>query len=167
MQIRKYSGKLWEISWKKWLSRFGQIGGASGQTGGRESQGPSDLVCKLIFFQIGKIGAPYITDSNSVELFSVDFFWLRNRPPKLKYHFLRGSFSRLTSKVRRGPCLSIAQHASKLRFESIAAPREDDSIAQCCTICRILQSITARRVDDSRLSIQTLELWECYQLAKT
>ena len=31
-------------------------------------------MCKLIFFQIGKIGALYITDSNSVEFVNIDFF---------------------------------------------------------------------------------------------
>ena len=63
----------------------------------------SCLVTKRIFyffFKNGRIGSSYMTESNSIELFNVGFFWLRNRPPKLKYHFFRGSFPQPTSKSK-------------------------------------------------------------------
>ncbi len=43
-----------------------------------------------------------MTLHNSVGLFTVKIFWLRNRPPKSKYHFFGGSFSRLTSQSQAG-----------------------------------------------------------------
>ena len=60
----------------------------------------SDQENFLIFFKNGRIGSSYMTESNSIELFNVGFFWLRNRPPKLKYHFFRGSFPQPTSKSK-------------------------------------------------------------------
>ena len=63
-----------KYSLKKWLSRLGEIGGAGGETGGRESEGRSDLVKFLKWFQNGRIWTSYMTESNSVELFNVDFF---------------------------------------------------------------------------------------------
>ena len=100
MQICKYRRKFREISVKKWPSRLGEIGGAGGETGGRESEGRSDLIKFLKLFQNGRIWSSYMTESNSVKFFNVDFFWLRNRPPKLKYHFFRGSFPQPTSKSK-------------------------------------------------------------------
>ena len=44
-----------------------------GETGGWESEGRSDQVKFLKLFQNGKIGSSYMTESNSVELFNVDF----------------------------------------------------------------------------------------------
>ena len=45
-----------------------------GETGGRESEGRSDQVKFFKLFQNGRIGSPYMTESNFVELFNVDFF---------------------------------------------------------------------------------------------
>ena len=45
-----------------------------GETGGRESEGRSDQVKFFEWFQNGRIGSPYMTESNSVELFNVEFF---------------------------------------------------------------------------------------------
>ena len=47
-------------------------------------------MCKLIFFQIGKIGAPYITDSNSVELFNVFIFLAEKQTSKVKIPLFKG-----------------------------------------------------------------------------
>ena len=74
MQICKYWRKFWEISVKKWPSRLGEIGGAGGETGGRESEGRSDQVKFFKLFQNGRIWSSYMTESNSVELFNVEFF---------------------------------------------------------------------------------------------
>ena len=51
------------------------------------------------------------------------FLWLWKWPSKLKSHFFRGSFSRLTFQVRRGPCLgdSGVQKCSKL-FQNFSYP---------------------------------------------
>ena len=38
-----------------------------------------------------------------------NFLWLWKWPSKLKSHFFRGSFSRLTFQVRRGPCLTCTE----------------------------------------------------------
>ena len=77
-----------------------RLEGAGGETGGWESEGRSDQVKFFRLFLNGRIGSSYMTESNSVELFNEDFFWLRNRPPKLKYHFFRGSFPQPTSKSK-------------------------------------------------------------------
>ena len=45
-----------------------------GETGGRESEGRSDKVKFFKMFQNGRIGSPYMTESNFVELFNVEFF---------------------------------------------------------------------------------------------
>ena len=40
-----------------------------------------------------------------------NFFWLRNRPPKLKYHFFRGLFSCLTYQSQAGTLSTVGtQH---------------------------------------------------------
>ena len=46
-----------------------------GETGGRESEGRSDLVKFFKLFQNGRIWNSHMTESNSVELFNVEFFW--------------------------------------------------------------------------------------------
>ena len=95
-----------EILVKIWLLKHGQTGGGSGQTGGGVSGGYPEKMCEENFYR------------NGLNLFSMHrwfqlypilhaqiFFWLWKWPSKLKSHFFRGSFSRLTFQVRRGPCL--------------------------------------------------------------
>ena len=45
-----------------------------GETGGRESEGRSDLVKFFKLFQNGRNCSSYMTESNSVELFNVELF---------------------------------------------------------------------------------------------
>ena len=58
---RNRAGEIWftvpsEIQFKKVTQyRLGEIGGAGGETGGRESEGSSDLVKFLKWFQNGRI----------------------------------------------------------------------------------------------------------------
>ena len=91
MPVRK--SEMW--SWEILLAKFKKSDSAiclqkSGQTGGRELQGPSDLVCKWFSFHIGKTGAPYITDSNSVELFNIEFFLGEKQTSKVKIPLFKG-----------------------------------------------------------------------------
>ena len=79
-----------------------------GQTGGGVSGGSPEKMCEENFYR------------NGLNLFSMHrrfqlypflhaqiFLLLWKGPSKLKSHFFRGSFSRLTFQVRRGPCLSV------------------------------------------------------------
>ena len=84
IQICKYRRKFGEISVKKWPSRLGEIGGAGGETGGWESEGRSDLVKFFKLFQNGRIWNSYMTESNSVELFNVEFVLAENQTSKVK-----------------------------------------------------------------------------------
>ena len=78
LQLREKS------NWKKWLSRFDQIGGAVDETGGRESKGRSGLMKLSKLFQIGKIWRSWMTDSNSIELFDVEFFLTEKQTSKVE-----------------------------------------------------------------------------------
>ena len=84
IQICKYRRKFGEISVKKWPSRLGEIGGAGGETGGWESEGRSDQVKFFKWFQNGRIWNSYMTESNSVELFNVEFFLAENQTYKVE-----------------------------------------------------------------------------------
>ena len=55
-----------------------------GETGGWESEGRSDQVNFFKLFLNGRIGSPYMTESNSVELFNVEFFLTEKLALKVK-----------------------------------------------------------------------------------
>jgi len=78
-----------------------------GQMGGRETGGRCDQVYKRIFVEVAKIYNSCMADSNSIKLLLPKQNWLGKWPSKLKSLFFRGSFTRLTFQVRRGPCLMI------------------------------------------------------------
>ena len=83
--LEKYGLQLRrKYSWKKWLGRLGEIGGAGGETGGWESEGRSDQVKFFKLFQNGRIGSSYMTESNSVELFNEEFFLGEKQTSKVK-----------------------------------------------------------------------------------
>ena len=56
----------------------------SDETGGRESKGRSGLMKLSKLFQNGKIWRSWMTDSNSVELFHVEFFLTEHQTFKVK-----------------------------------------------------------------------------------
>ena len=55
-----------------------------GETGGRESEGRSDLVKFFKLFQNGRIWNSYMTESNSVELLNVEFFLIEKLTLKVE-----------------------------------------------------------------------------------
>ena len=92
-----------------------------GETGGWESEGRSDQVKFFKLFQNGRIGSPYMTESNSVELFNVEFFLTEKLTLKAVYPeswnttFLGVRSPVWLTKVRRGPCLKFT-HFNILKF---------------------------------------------------
>ena len=60
-----------------------------GETGGWESEGRSDRVKFFRLFQNGGIGSPYMTESNSVELFNEEFFLAEKQTSKVKIPLFR------------------------------------------------------------------------------
>ena len=77
-----------------------------GQTGGGVSGGSPEIMCEENFYQIG---SNLVSTHRRFQWYPIlpapIFLWLWKWPSKLKSHFFRGSFSRLTFQVRRGPCL--------------------------------------------------------------
>ena len=62
----------------------------SDETGGRESKGRSGLMKLSKLFQNGKIWRSWMTDSNSVELFHVEFFLTENQTSKVEISLFKG-----------------------------------------------------------------------------
>ena len=61
-----------------------------GETGGWESEGRSDLVKFFKWFQNGRIWNSYMTESNSVELFNVEFFLTEKLTLKVEIPLFEG-----------------------------------------------------------------------------
>ena len=63
---------------KIWSGRIGQNGGASGQTGGRESEGSSEKFCEEIFF---RDGLNWLSTHRGFQIYPIlagqKFCWLR------------------------------------------------------------------------------------------
>ena len=97
--------------WKYGFSDMAKLGEERGQIGGGESGGSPEIICEEIFYQNG---FNLVSTHGRFQWYPIfpaqNFLWLSNWPSKLKSHFFRYSFSRLTFQVRRGPCLRRACH---------------------------------------------------------
>ena len=90
--------------WKYGFSNMAKLGDASGQIGGWRSGGPSAIMCNENFHQIGThLFSTHIRFQLYPILPVPKLFWPWKWASKLKSHFLRGSFSRLTFKSGGDP----------------------------------------------------------------
>ena len=111
-----------EILVKIWLLKHGQTGGGSGQTGGGVSGGSPEKMCEENFYRNGlNLFSMHRRFQLYPFLHAQKFLLLWKGPSKLKSHFFRGSFSRLTFQVRRGPCLGHTAWAPMSRGEKASS----------------------------------------------
>ena len=90
--------------------------------GGRETGGCCDQVCERFFFEVAKFFNSHMTYSNSIKLLPPNILLAEKTTLKVEIPVSRGSFSRLTFQVRRGPCLacSMQHQLSFLNFNFFA-----------------------------------------------
>ena len=92
--------------WKSGFSDMAKLGDACGQIGGCWSGGSPEIICEENFYWNGLNLVSMHRRFQLCPIFPAqNFLWPWKWPSKLKSHFFRGSFSRLTFQVRRGPCL--------------------------------------------------------------
>ena len=86
--------------------------------GGREIGGCCKQVRERIFVEVAKIFNSRMTYSNSIKLLPTKNLLAEKMTLKVEIPVFRGSFSRLTFQVRRGPCLIGRVEKSKNGIKS-------------------------------------------------